>query len=178
MRKQIYLEIEERILSMQDSEIKYFGLWNEQTESVEQEIPFQCPAAFIEFMPAKWESKKNGIQETDLTIRLHIVTEYDTEQTPDFFDIADRVTLTMQNAPVLKTDRRWRRSQSITVHNLKYCIDNIEEYVCNLQEIPEPVAQLEQVTFKKEPVAVKPYEPKSPCDNDTKEEEPQPAETP
>ena len=146
MRKKIYSEIKKRILSVQDPEneqlFKSFGLWNEQTEGVEQEMPFQCPAVFIEFMPAKWRLKGNGIQETDFAIRLHVITEYDTEQIPDFFDIVDRVTVIMQNSTALKTDRRWTRSQSITVHNSKYCIDSIEEYVCNLQEFPVPPADM------------------------------------
>jgi len=118
---------------------KHFGLWNEQIESVEQEMPFQYPAAFIEFMPVKWNLRgRNNIWETDLTIRLHIVTEYDAEHTPDFFDIIDDVTAIMQNTLVLKTNRGWMRSQSITGHNCKYYIDNIEEYVCNLQEFLVP----------------------------------------
>lgn len=152
MRKQIYSEIKSRILAIQDSEneqlFKHFSLWNQQTEDVEQEIPFQCPAMFVEFMPLKWDQKGNDVQEANFIIRLHIVAEYDSEQMPDFFDIVDRVTVIMQNAPALETGRRWTRSQSITDHNHKHCIDNIEEYVCHLQEIPVPLGDMVQVMLQ------------------------------
>ena len=142
MRKQIYSKIKHRILSIQNSEnktlFKHFGLWNQQTEnseSSEQETLFQTPAVFLEFAPMKWQARGNGVQETDLTIRLHIVTEYANEQTPELFDIVDCVTAVMHNSSSLGNGK-WLRSQSISDHKHNYYVDNIEEYVCSLQEIP------------------------------------------
>lgn len=154
MRKQIYSEIRDLILSIQDSEIKHFDLWNQQTEVAGQGTPFQYPAVFLEFAPAKWRSMGTGIQETDLTVRLHIVTEYDAGQTPDFFDIVDCVTAVMHDSVALESGRRWTRSQSITDHSHKCCIDNIEEYVCNLQEIPAPPGKMVQVTIQPNAVSI------------------------
>ncbi len=142
MRKLIYLEIKNRILSIQNAEeeplFKHFDLWNHQTENQEnseQEISLQTPAVFLEFMPIKWQMRGSGVQETDLTVRLHIITEYANEQASECFETVDYITTVMHNSAA-PGNGRWQRSKSISDHKHKHYIDNIEEYVCYLQEIP------------------------------------------
>ena len=146
MRKQLYLDIKERLLTIKDEHgeplFKHFDLWNRQVEFIEEETPFKCPAVFIEFGVMAWRTAMNRVQDCELTVTLHIVTEWyaDTshyspteQQSLSFLDTADLVVATMQN---FHTDNMnaWMRSRSITNHNHEHYVDSIEEFVCNLRD--------------------------------------------
>ena len=62
-------------------EIKYYDLWNENMDGLEQGIIFDTPAVFIEFDPISFTSQARGIPRHPITITLHVVTRY-TPQRP------------------------------------------------------------------------------------------------
>ena len=161
MRKQLYLDVKDRLKSIKDASesplFKHFDLWNRQVEFIEQETPFQCPAIFIEFAPMSWQTLGNRVQECELTIRLHIVTEWfaDTadyspteQQALDFLDIIDRVTYALQGfaTPYMNA---WMRRLSITNHDHEHHVDNIEEYVCSFRDLSaiQPLSPIQTVTL-------------------------------
>ncbi len=143
MRKQLYLDIKERLKAIKDEQgedfFKHFGLWNQQVEFIERETEFECPAVFIEFAPMLWKTRGENVQNCDLTVRFHIVTECPAgtpapeEQLLDFFDIADRTVACLQG---FGTDYMsgWQRTQSITNHDHEVYVDSVEEYICNLTD--------------------------------------------
>lgn len=59
MRKQLYLSVIEKLKEIKDmkgdSQFHHFDLWNEQVVFLEQEEAFELPAAFIEFLPVRWQ---------------------------------------------------------------------------------------------------------------------------
>ena len=57
------------------SGIKHVALWNEQPAHEREENPFLYPAVFIEFLPSEYRDLSQGVQEYDLTVRLHICFE-------------------------------------------------------------------------------------------------------
>jgi hypothetical protein len=146
MRKQLYLDIKNRLKSVQDENgeqlFKHFDLWNRQVEFIEQETPFQCPAVFVEFSPMQWKTIGNRVQDAQLTTRLHIVTDWyaqtadyspTEEQALEFLDVIDRTVAVMQGFTASETNG-WMRSLSITNHDHERYVDNVEEYICNLRD--------------------------------------------
>ena len=79
MRDLLYKEIVARLkaITIVDNEyiintentspaIQHFGIWNEQLQNIEAEIPFYTPAIFIEFMPINWTALGNNVKVVDL----------------------------------------------------------------------------------------------------------------
>lgn len=81
MIKQLFIDIESRILALKDQEnnsvIKHTDLWNNNVMFIEQETPFLTPACFIEFVPIAPENLDTGQTfQVVPQIRLHVVTEW------------------------------------------------------------------------------------------------------
>jgi hypothetical protein len=146
MKKQLYLDIKGRLQSATCADgsalFRHFDLWNRQVEFIEQETPFACPAVFVEFAPMTWRTQGHRVQDCELTVRLHIVTEWHAD-TADYspleqqaltsLDIVDRAVRSLQGfaTPYMNS---WMRRQSITDHDHNELADNVEEYVCNLRD--------------------------------------------
>ena len=145
MKKQLYLAIKERLKNIPgadgESLFKHFDLWNQQVEFIEQETPFLTPAVFVEFLPMKWRTLGNRVQDADLITRLHIVTEWHADYTPDdledraleYLDIVDNVVAAMQNFTAPCTNA-WMRTQTIPNHNHARYVDSVEEYICRVTD--------------------------------------------
>ncbi|MDR0872185.1 MAG: hypothetical protein LBN27_01790 [Prevotellaceae bacterium] len=146
MRKQLYLDIKNRLKTVKNEAgeqlFQHFDLWNRQVEFIEQETPFACPAVFVEFAPMAWRTLGNAVQDCELTVRLHIVTEWfagtadyspTEEQALQFLDIIDRVTAAVHGFAASATNKFMRR-QSVTNHDHERYVDNVEEYACNLRD--------------------------------------------
>ena len=162
MRKELYLDIKNRLKTVQNTNgeqlFKHIDLWNKQVERIEQEEPFDCPAVFIEFNPMNWRTQGNRVQDCDLTVRLHIVTEWSAgtadgspteEQALEFLNIANHVVAVLQgfSTPYMNS---WMRTKSITGHDHEQYVDNVEEYSCNLFDAS--AVQKNYVQVKTEPV--------------------------
>jgi hypothetical protein len=146
MRKQLYLDIKARLQGVTDADgaplFRHFDLWNRQIEFLDVETPFACPAVFVEFAPMVWRTLGNRVQECELTVRLHIVTEYSfetaayspiEEQSLAFLDVIDRVVASLQGFGTGYMNG-WMRRQSVTNHDHEELVDSVEEYVCNLRD--------------------------------------------
>ena len=132
MKKQLYLAIKNRLKNIPGADgqplFKHFDLWNQQVEFIEQETPFLTPAVFVEFLPMKWRTLGNRVQDADLITRLHIVTEWHAltaDYTPDdeedraleYLDIVDSVVAAM---PILSTTPSVRTFSSGIWNNLNF----------------------------------------------------------
>ncbi|MDR3326921.1 MAG: hypothetical protein LBT04_02115 [Prevotellaceae bacterium] len=159
MRKQLYLDIKNHLKTVKnefgDQLFLHFDLWNRQVEFIEQETPFGCPAVFVEFAPMVWRTMGNRVQECELTVTLHIVTEWfagtadysPTEhQALEFLQISDYVSAAMQNFSTTYMNG-WMRTQSVTNHDHERYVDNTESYKCNLRDI-SAVQQFELADIK------------------------------
>lgn len=99
MIKYLYLELEKKLLAINDEQpkprpvFKHCDLWNRQVEFLEQETPFQTPAVFVEFPEEiQWRTDGQHIQDADLTIRLHIVTPWYANTAANVIDSDVRAT--------------------------------------------------------------------------------------
>lgn len=78
MRALLFNALRDLILATGD--ILHVALWNQQVAFLEEEEPFDLPAAFIEFAPLEWrifdKSRKNGrqVMVSDARITVHLLT--------------------------------------------------------------------------------------------------------
>lgn len=113
-----------------DYAIKHFGLWNRQVEFIEQEGHFPLPAIFIEFGKITWRHQQGGLQDADLTVGLHVLTEalperYDGAEY--HLDLLDKVNRCLHGF----TGEYWgsfKRSASIPCHDHEEILDDTEVY--------------------------------------------------
>lgn len=135
MRKRIYLAVVERLKEITgEIEIKHFDLWNQNVEFIEQDTAFDMPAVFVEFAPILWKTLGNNIQQADIEVRLHVVTEYKGNTSDNselqsealvYFDLLDAINRKMFG---LKGEgfNAFTRVSSATNHNHEEIIENIE----------------------------------------------------
>lgn len=112
--------------------IKHIGLWNRQVEFIEEETPFLMPAIFIEFGKIDWRSQSNGLQDANLTIGLHVLTNaipegYDGEMF--HLDLLDKINYCLHgfNSGSMGT---LTRLSSIPCHDHEEILDNTEIFKC------------------------------------------------
>jgi len=149
MLAQLYLAYEAQLKTIKhpltgEQFFKHFDLWNQNVEFIEQETPFATPAVFFEFFPISWKTMGQQKQDADLTIRLHIVTEWygeTAEYTPeeirqqmlDYLNIPGMVVSSLQGFCTPFTNGLMR-TQSVINHNHERYVDSVEEYVCRVQD--------------------------------------------
>ena len=150
MLSQLYLAYEAQLQSIINPAtgeplFRHFDLWNQNVEFIEQETPFEMPAVFFEFVPIQWKTMGQQIQDADLTVRLHIVTEWygqTAKYTPSqirqqmlaYLNIPAMVVKALQGFSTPFTNGLMR-TQSIINHNHERYVDSIEEYTCRVQDI-------------------------------------------
>lgn len=116
--------------------IKHIGLWNRQVEFIEEETPFLMPAIFIEFGKIDWRSQTGGLQDANLTIGLHVLTNavpegYDGEIF--HLDLLDKINYCLHgfNSGSMGT---LTRVTSIPCHDHEEILDNTEIFKCLVQD--------------------------------------------
>lgn len=76
--KQFYLALK-ALLQTELTTFKHFNKWNNQIVNIEQEVPFERPALFIEIEPVQWSIVNKRLKKGDISIVFHVVTDsYDT----------------------------------------------------------------------------------------------------
>ena len=150
MLAQLYLAYEKQLQTVINETtgkplFKHFDLWNQNVEFLEEETPFQTPAVFFEFLPIQWKTLGQQVQDADLSIIFHIVTEqYDTtakytpnkirQQMLDYLNMPSWVIKKMQGYCTPFTNGLMR-VRSVPNHNHGRYIDSPEEYICRVQDI-------------------------------------------
>lgn len=57
----------------------HVGLWNQDTDFLEESATFALPAVFVEFGPMEWQIYTNDCMKCTAEVKLHLVTAWDTE---------------------------------------------------------------------------------------------------
>jgi hypothetical protein len=140
MRKQLYLDIQNKLSAITGennaSIFKHFDLWNQNVKFLEEDSPFDRPACFVEFLPLVWQTVGLRVQEANLTIRLHIVTDWFAQtakynpaqvEALTYLDLPDAVVAAMQSIAVNGTNCLMR-TRSVINHNHGKYVDSVEEY--------------------------------------------------
>lgn len=114
--------------------IRHMDLWNRNVEFIDQEIPWERPAVFIEFSPVRWDAIVPGVEyRAEPQVILHIVTDWaegasgDGDDAIDMLDLPDHI----HDAIAGLAGSRFRDlslSESQTNHNHEEIVENIEVY--------------------------------------------------
>lgn len=110
--------------------VKTVDLWNHNVEFIEQEVPWQCPAVFVEYGDLEWREWLSGEEyRAPATINLHVVTEWDPECGIGQFRLLDKIHETVMG---LSGDKfvELDIQSSQTNHNHEQLVENIETYKC------------------------------------------------
>jgi len=149
MRKQLYLDIQSKLMAITtgtDENVvpafKHFDLWNQNVDFLEQDSPFERPAVFVEFMPLAWETNGKKQQQSVLTIKLHMVTDWfanTAQYNPgqdialDYLDMPDQIVKALTCVYVNGTNSLTRSRSTINHNHSKY-LDSVEEFTAMIKD--------------------------------------------
>lgn len=141
MRKEFYLAVSERLLSIEGNPIQYVDLWNNNMEYIEQETNWPRPAVFVEFRPIMWErmtTRGANEYQARAEVRLHIVTDWlgsaSSEQSEEYrqeaieaLDLSEQIHAAMLGL----TGEHFGYVEiqaTLTNHNHEELVENVEVY--------------------------------------------------
>ncbi len=144
MRKQLYLAVIERLKTitnyLNQPIIEYYDLWNHNVEFIEQETAFNFPAIFIEFAPINWKNLSMQVQESDVVIKLHVVTRWENisadgsnsqEQALELFDLLDSIKKALTGLQG-NGFSAFKRIASDTNHDHEEIVESIESFLVHV----------------------------------------------
>lgn len=111
--------------------IKHIDLWNHNVEFIDQEVPWNRPAVFIEFVPFKWNAIVPGIEyRAQPLVNLHVVTDWvDGDTDIRQFRLVDKIHELLAGLSG-ETFMEFDIDSSATNHNHEEIVENIETYTC------------------------------------------------
>lgn len=111
--------------------IKHIDLWNHNVEFIDQEVPWNRPAVFIEFVPFKWNAIVSGIEyRAQPLVNLHVVTDWvDGDTDIRQFRLMDKIHELLAGLSG-ETFMEFDIDSSATNHNHEEIVENIETYTC------------------------------------------------
>lgn len=153
MRKELYKAIKEKLgllcrndageyyiadenmgSALIDPVIKHIDLWNRNVEFIDQEIPWERPAVFIEFGPVRWNDIVPGVEyRAEPHVIFHVVTDWADSvaagDTPaiDMLGLPDHIHDAIAGLEG-RTFRDLSLVESQTNHNHEEIVENIEIY--------------------------------------------------
>lgn len=132
-RQEIYEAVASRLRAIPG--ISHIDLWNRNVEFADQDTPWDRPAVFIEIAPIRWEPRAEGCYRAEISVRLHIVTDWaedamaDTPSCGMAFELPDMVRRAIDGISS-GTFCDMRLEESITNHDHEELVESIEIYTC------------------------------------------------
>ncbi|KAA6346422.1 hypothetical protein EZS27_006072 [termite gut metagenome] len=112
--------------------IKHFALWNNQIENITFIEAFALPAVFIQFGMVKWRHQSDGLQDADLVIGLHVITEFTSDEYGNdlfFLDLLDKINRCLHGFSS-EHFSSMQRIESNPCHDHFELLDNTEVFKC------------------------------------------------
>lgn len=113
-RLSLYNDLKE-VITKEVPEVRHFDLWNNNVVFVEQDIPWERPAVFLEFGDIEWQAVKcdggERVCRGSGEIFLHIVTDWTDTAYQQAFDIGERIWRALE---------RWRNDGEYTDYTVYY----------------------------------------------------------
>lgn len=147
MRKKLYSLVKDKLLSIVDASgeniIKHVDLYNSQMAYIVEEQPFPTPAVFIEFSEINYLHQLHGINEADVSIRLHVITDSRLahwEDAVNVFDLLSQINVALFGLSSNEGIGAFTLSNSITDSNFDELQHNIETYITHITDysVPNP----------------------------------------
>lgn len=140
MRKKLYSLVKDKLLSIVDASgeniIKHVDLYNSQLAYIVEEQPFPTPAVFIEFSEINYLHQLQGLNEADVSIRLHVITDSRIghwAEAINVFDLLNKINIALFGLSAEGIGALTLRN-SITDSNFDELQHNIETYVTHITD--------------------------------------------
>ena len=139
----IYKDMAGLLMNGLDGAVRHVDLWNEQVAFIEEEVPFDFPAVFVQFGQIDWRAVNvdSGLcWRGECTVSLHIVDRWpgsaavgsdEMDAALGVFDLAKRIHEKMEGMAGDGYDSL-RLVASMINHNHEDIIENIEVYKTKL----------------------------------------------
>ena len=145
MIRELYDRLTEALMQAGDGIIRHVDLWNQNVEFIDEDSPWERPAAFIEFGTIYWDPLKgpaNGMKGTG-ELRLHIVTDWKGSAASDSPSrdetLKDYNLLNCIQGQVMdlrgETFRNIRLLRTEINHNHQEILENIEVYQATYERV-------------------------------------------
>lgn len=122
MQKELYIALKARIETL--ASLKIVGLWNNQFERENENVPFGYPCVFIEFTNIEYRDFLKGVQDFQMDVSLHLGFEsYKTEDI-DILQLKQDLHFVVHTFQQGYNTKLLRRSE---VQNFDHT--NIQEYI-------------------------------------------------
>lgn len=92
-REEIYIALVQSLRGI--DEIKHVDMWNQQTDFLEEESPFEMPAVFIELGDIDWSVLKDGFRGFG-EIRLHTAVAWSDTAPQEAWRLTDKIWRAME----------------------------------------------------------------------------------
>lgn len=141
MRKAVFKTIAEAVATIPG--VQFVDLWNNQVQTINGGTAFPFNAVFVEFEAVEWKQQNMGARRGTLAVRLHIVSravpthghnDPRINEALQIFDLLDNINAVMQG---LRGDHftGFMLTTSATNHDHSEIVENVERYVCDVQDI-------------------------------------------
>lgn len=145
-RYHLYESLEQAIRTYLNDKVKHVGLWNQDTEFLEESLPFERPAVFVEFGPITWDTVfkawpvcARGVGD----VKLHVVTDWNGDR-----DSMTALELSQKVAGVLMSIGDiehgfavMKPGQTLTNHNHEQILENIEVLSVKWQQVYDMIGE-------------------------------------
>lgn len=141
MRLQIFNAVANAVAAVPG--VEFVDLWNNDGSHFSGGAVYPLPAVFIEFEAIEWKQQGMGARRGSLALRLHILTRavpthgHTDPRIPEalaVFDLLDRINAAMQDLRGPNFSG-FMLTTSATNHEHAEIWENVERYVCGVQDI-------------------------------------------
>lgn len=124
MREELFEAIKS---AMADTEVKHIDLWNHNVEFLEEEVPWEMPAVFVEFGTITWQSLTGEHLRGTGVVRIHLVTEWTSGGYESAFDLCGVICKAISGLSGEGFDHLSLQSTD-TNHNHEEILESIDTY--------------------------------------------------
>lgn len=146
VRYHLYTSLEKAIRTHLHDEVKHVGLWNQDTEFLEESLPFERPAVFVEFGPITWDTVFKAwpvCARGTGDVKLHVVTDWnDDGDSMAALELSQKVAgVLMSISDIEQGYAVIKPGQTLTNHNHENILENIEVLSVKWQQVYDMIGE-------------------------------------
>lgn len=145
-RYHLYTSLKKAISTHLNGVVKHVGLWNQDTEFLEESMPFERPAVFVEFGPITWDTVfkawpvcARGVGD----VKLHVVVDWNGDQDSAIaMDLSQKVAgVLMSISDIEQGYAVMKPGQTLTNHDHEQILENIEVLSVKWQQVYDMIEE-------------------------------------
>jgi hypothetical protein len=126
IRTELYEKLVE-VLKKNVPEVKHIDLWNRNVEFIDEEMPWERPAVFVEFGPIEWTPLTMRSLRGTGKVRIHLVVDWTDDKMLESFIASTKIIQTLQDLSGDGFDG-FELVETQTNHNHEELVESIEVF--------------------------------------------------